>query len=185
MESSTKATAAAFERGFFQEPGRDRRVHVAGVELNWRALGGELGSYPGLLPSQNAHRAERIHQGKSGSDRAAAMIVWACAQSDKSWPDQARQIPAACGIFPSTPSRRAAPKSRPRSAAVRHPEACRQPPAFDLRLEYEGDLPLLGRAQGALAGSKDRRMAVEVEDTRSTTAIRKGSSQKASMAAAR
>ena len=35
---------------------------------------------------------------------------------------------------------------------------------FDLRLEYDGDVPLLGGAQGPSLDPKDRRMAMEVED---------------------
>jgi len=68
--------------------------HVAGVDAELAGLGGDCGSYPGLLPSQRAPRGKGFTKGKSGSDRAAAMIVMGLRSIGASHGrDQARQIP--------------------------------------------------------------------------------------------
>ncbi len=73
--------------------------------------------------------------------------------------DQARQIQGDAGLLADGRTFGRGSEGRPvASAALRHPEARRQPPAFRPSARIRGDFPLLGRTQGAFArpqGSPD------------------------------
>ena len=68
------------------------------------------------------------------------------------------------GISPRPQSRAARVDRRLQSAAVRHPEACGDPPALRSSPGARWRLQILGRDAGPVARSADKRLAVEVED---------------------